>query len=64
MLMSLASTVMLTLESGGACRPVTQEQKDADEKAEEKQTTVHLAHVKKGLAQLKVRPGLSRLASC
>ena len=38
----------------GACRPVTQEQKDADPKAEENQSTAHLAHVKKGLAQLKV----------
>lgn len=36
------------------CRPVTQEQKDADPKAEENHTNVHMAHVKKGLAQLKV----------
>ena len=28
------------LESGSACRPVTQEWKDADEMAEEKQTNV------------------------
>ena len=46
---------------GGACRPVAWHEEDVDEKAEEKQISVHMVHVQDGRAVIRVRPGLSRL---
>ena len=48
-------------ECDDLCRPVTQEEKDADPKAEENNNNKHTAHLKVGLAKLKVRCSCCRL---